>query len=347
MASNNRINKLFNRNDHQKWWRTSRRLLDLVESIPDPAYYLAGLPRPELHLPENIVIFHRHPDKLRHLPLSHNAQYVLIINHQGPGAIILNERRLRFRPGQAALIFPGQVHHYPNLKPPLTWLFISFKIHAPEALAVLQDAVTDLPPAAWNYVGQIVADYNRAGRAAPLVASRITFNLWLLLMELSNANPKHIAGKLLLEESARARALKLEQYVLAHIREPLHIPDLARQVNMSASGLRFFARKIMHRRLGRYIRHTRIACACELMNGTELTLTQIAERCGFGSLYAFSRAFKQVIGAAPSSYRARLKKSSRTARRRPTASRFHAAARPVIPSQPRQIAALITEYASA
>lgn len=86
---------------------------------------------------------------------------------------------------------------------------------------------------------------------------------------------------------------------------------------MSASGLRFFARKTMRHGLGHYIRHMRIACACEMMNATDLTLTQIGEQCGFGSIYSSSRAFKQQLRVAPSRYRARLKKSSRQTSHRP------------------------------
>ncbi len=316
MSDNNRSNQLFNRNDHPASWRNSAGLMAMVEQIPDPAYYLAGLPKPELPLPENIVLFRRHPDKLKHAPMSHAAQHVLIINLRGPGDIILNERRLRLVPGAAALVFAGQSHSYANLQPPLTWLFISFKIAAPDCFATLRDSTAKLSPMAWHYIHQLVADYNSSVRAMPIVASRIVFNLSLLLMELAESSPRRIASKIILEQVAQNRIRKIQQYVLAHIREPVHIADLARQVNMSASGLRFFARKTMRHGLGHYIRHTRLACACELMNATDLTLTQIGEQCGFGSIYAFSRAFKQQLRVAPSRYRARLKKSSRQTRRR-------------------------------
>ncbi len=317
MPDNNRRNKLFNRNDHPGACRNSAGLMAMVEQTPDPFHFLAGLPKQELPLPENIVMFHRHPDKLKHALMSHAAQHVLIINHQGSGEIILNERRLRLAPGQAMLIFAGQTHSYANLQPPLTWLFITFKIASSDFLAMLRDAVAKLSPMAWHYIHQLVADYNSPVRAMPSVASRIIFNLSLLLMELADSSPRRIASKIALEQVAYNRIRKIQQYVLAHIREPVHIADLAREVNMSASGLRFFARKTMRHGLGRYIRQTRIACACDLMNATDLALAQIGEQCGFGSIYSFSRAFKQVMRVAPSRYRARLKKSSRPTRRRP------------------------------
>jgi len=40
-----------------------------------------------------------------------------------------------------------------------------------------------------------------------------------------------------------------------------------------------------------------------LLQTTDLPVGRIAEACGFGSVYAFSRAFRKEKGAAPSSCR--------------------------------------------
>ncbi len=46
--------------------------------------------------------------------------------------------------------------------------------------------------------------------------------------------------------------------------------------------------------------------ACRLLSRTEFAIDEIAERCGFGSIYAFSRAFKREVGTPPKRYRTHL-----------------------------------------
>ncbi len=52
----------------------------------------------------------------------------------------------------------------------------------------------------------------------------------------------------------------------------------------------------------------RMELARQLLSYTELSVTEIAERCGFKSIYYFSKYFKQTVGVAPSEY-GREKKS--------------------------------------
>jgi AraC-like DNA-binding protein len=44
--------------------------------------------------------------------------------------------------------------------------------------------------------------------------------------------------------------------------------------------------------------------ACRLMDTTELSLAEVASRCGYASIFSFSRAFKKEKGIPPSDYRA-------------------------------------------
>lgn len=51
-----------------------------------------------------------------------------------------------------------------------------------------------------------------------------------------------------------------------------------------------------------YILNFRISKAKEMLTDTNLTVTQISERCGFSSLYHFCRAFKDKTGITPTQY---------------------------------------------
>ena len=51
-----------------------------------------------------------------------------------------------------------------------------------------------------------------------------------------------------------------------------------------------------------YILKQRLNMAQQLLLDTALSVTQIAERCGFTSVYHFCRAFKDKTGISPSQY---------------------------------------------
>ena len=52
----------------------------------------------------------------------------------------------------------------------------------------------------------------------------------------------------------------------------------------------------------KYILNMRIQKAKQMLSETALTVTEIAEKCGFGSLYHFCRSFKEKTGSTPTEY---------------------------------------------
>jgi AraC-like DNA-binding protein len=68
--------------------------------------------------------------------------------------------------------------------------------------------------------------------------------------------------------------------------------------------------RLFKRRTGRtvfdHVRAVRIDHAKTLLQDPFLSLTQVAERCGFESLSHFSRSFRQLAGRPPGAYRASL-----------------------------------------
>jgi len=55
--------------------------------------------------------------------------------------------------------------------------------------------------------------------------------------------------------------------------------------------------------LHKYLLYVRISRAAELLNGTSLSVGEIADRCGFCDIFYFSRYFKQYMNSSPLEYR--------------------------------------------
>lgn len=96
--------------------------------------------------------------------------------------------------------------------------------------------------------------------------------------------------------------------VIAHIEAnagtPLRTDDLALRFNVSRRTLETRVRKALGHALGVEIENARIERAKALLKTTDLTLAEIASRCGFHDASHFVLRFRTRLGLTPSAYRA-------------------------------------------
>lgn len=101
-----------------------------------------------------------------------------------------------------------------------------------------------------------------------------------------------------------ASALKL---MLARPGTRWSVATLAKAVGLSRAS---FARRFLQA-VGvpplRYLAERRFELAAELLTATDASLAEIASQAGYGSEFAFSRAFKRRAGEAPAFYRKRAR----------------------------------------
>jgi AraC-like DNA-binding protein len=105
------------------------------------------------------------------------------------------------------------------------------------------------------------------------------------------------AGRLV--DAARA-------HVADHLDRSLTLDAVAGRFGVSAEHLTRRFRAELGVPFHRYVLRRRLAEARRLLHeAPDLTITTIALRVGFGSLSAFSRAFRQAVGVSPRTYRSR------------------------------------------
>ena len=85
----------------------------------------------------------------------------------------------------------------------------------------------------------------------------------------------------------------------------LNISAIAEALGKNANYLSQAFSKSAGESLMDYIRGVRVARAMDLLASTNLTIEQISEKTGFGSVRTFRRAFAQVMGMQPNAYRQR------------------------------------------
>ena len=94
------------------------------------------------------------------------------------------------------------------------------------------------------------------------------------------------------------------QYVLKNYGSPeFSAKSLAGDMGMSLSNFSHYFKKNMGRTFSEYLSALRLEKAKNLLETTDLTLSCIAERCGYLNGSAFMRSFKKQMGITPSVYR--------------------------------------------
>ncbi|GAA4721731.1 AraC family transcriptional regulator [Phytohabitans rumicis] len=88
-----------------------------------------------------------------------------------------------------------------------------------------------------------------------------------------------------------------------HPERPWTVEDLAKEAGLSrAAFAKRFAAVVGQPPLT-YLTWWRMTTAARLLRQSDVALSTIAERCGYGSEFAFAKAFKREFGTAPGRYR--------------------------------------------
>jgi AraC-like DNA-binding protein len=140
-----------------------------------------------------------------------------------------------------------------------------------------------------------------ANMGARAVVRRLSDLLLVELLRAVIAGEEHTGWLAALSDSVLRRALG------AIHRDPAadwSVPKLAKVAGVSASGLTQRFRAVLNESPAHYLKRWRMHMATRLLRNGELQVVEVAERVGYTSVEAFSRAFKRILGVAPGRWRA-------------------------------------------
>lgn len=89
--------------------------------------------------------------------------------------------------------------------------------------------------------------------------------------------------------------------------EEIDIKLLSKHFHMEYSYLSHYFRKKYNMKLSSLISSKRLICAKKLLVDSELTMTEIAVKCGFKTIHRLDSVFKRELGMSPTKYRQRHK----------------------------------------
>lgn len=298
-------------NDHHS------RLLDsihiLVDPVAAPSNYYFGLNWKESALPDNVVIFRRtDPSYFQFIGEGSNYhhRFELVIPLKAAGVATIDDHDFLLRPGSCALVFPNQFHRYSGIQSsPMDWLFITFEVDDEGPYAALRNSPRLLSKRNLTVIRNLMKTYIGAD---PQRLDHLDFfyRLGSLMKDLPEDpeldNSSNTKGNQ--DNQQEIIVDKIKRYLNDHLTDAPDLATMAKDLNFSVSYLRAVFRDQIGLSLGKYIREARLAEAAKLLQTTDLKVSQIAERCGFSSLFAFSRAFKRIFQMSPKAYSMMIRK---------------------------------------
>jgi len=283
----------------------------MIGGLETPDNLFKGLQISSSLSPDNIICFERtdisefRPEGVSN-NFHHRFELLCVIEGKGPARI--GDNTYNFEPGDCALIFPNQFHHYMDVKAEsLDWLFVTFDLANAEGLEALQNAPRKLDPESVIILQNILYPYlSKKGDDADTLEISYYLSRFLKHMTQLNPIPAEQCTHNSTEDTRDMILQKINHYVRDHLSEAPTIADLADSLNYSVSHLRAVFRDSLGISLGLYIRESRLSEAAKLLKNSDLNVTEISKRTGFDSLYAFSRAFKNTYGISPKAYSKKL-----------------------------------------
>ena len=271
----------------------------LANLLPSPLRPLHGKRVAPFALPDNIVCFCRRSATDLNRPQRGRAlhhRFVLIFALETAVTVAVDDRAIRLKPNEGLLVLPFQFHDYIQpAREELLWLFVTFDMIDGAPLQVLRFRPFVITQTVRQTCAELVDAYLTRGEA-----DLTSLLLSVLLQRIRQAEP--ILRRHQRPPVAPGLIMQVNQLALNQD-APMSVKEIARSLGISASHLRARFRASCGVSLGRHLRRLRLEKACGLLRLSQRRVTEVAELCGFSSIYSFSRAFRTAYGVSPMAYR--------------------------------------------
>lgn len=104
-------------------------------------------------------------------------------------------------------------------------------------------------------------------------------------------------------------AISAEEYIKEHYEKPIKLCDIAKSVNLSPNYFHTIFSNFFNMTPHEYLKQHRIKVAKGLLLTTQLSISDIAEKCGFANQQYFTSVFKTNVGFSPAEFKRRHQKA--------------------------------------
>lgn len=246
--------------------------------------------------------------------------YELTYAVSGTGTVYVNDIPLDIQPNQIHLSLPGDKHSIvSDTISPLRYFFIGFKLNIDHplyqryrsletALKAPSSRIVNDNYSLSSLIVNCLSEFNnsRLIKDTQLSDLIIQSNLNLLLSYIirlfTQRNKQAYAP---ITSNSETLVYTIINYIDDNLTNIRHLYEIPQQFGYSYSHVSHLFSKFLGCTLEKYFFGKKMEKAAELIQNSELTITQIAERLGYSSIHALNHAFKRQFNCSPQNFRSK------------------------------------------
>ena len=209
----------------------------------------------------------------------------------------------RIAAGQAFVLFPGEWHRYrPDVAVGWDEYWVEFDGEHARRIMEQRDLSPSRPVMTVGHddaVLRLFLELNDSIRQSPPGFEHIIATQAEQIVARMLAAHRRNAGEDGESDAIRRACLR----ILEHVDHDIDFAKMACDLGLSHSGFRKKFQRVTGWSPGQYQQQVRLKRGCEWLRQTQLSVSEIATRLGYDSVYYFSRLFKRKMGVSPSEYR--------------------------------------------
>lgn len=237
-----------------------------------------------------------------HMHREHHNDDLLILCTEGEAFLSIEDEPCVVKAGDLVLLPAGAAHRYTAV-PENPWTIHWVHYAGPLAVDFRQhmgftDGVRILHP---GRQPRLLVDFNG------LLSVRQTGFRTPGLVHVANRLRQLLAAiPLSIDESGQSQQPDLDiihNFMREHLDERISLGQLADLTGLSATHFATRYRELTGVSPIQHFLHLKVEQACQMLDTTDLSFTQISSQLGYDDNYYFSRLFKKVMGLSPTDYR--------------------------------------------
>jgi AraC-like DNA-binding protein len=150
---------------------------------------------------------------------------------------------------------------------------------------------------------KLIEEGRRPRPGAREMAEALLRQIIVLLMRMYRQEAAPAPVRMRVPALTRAGLMPIIEDAFFYRHRTLTLSDLASLLNLSQRQTQRLLRDNFGKTFSQKLTDARMAAASQLLTGTDLSITEIAERSGYSSIEHFSAAFHRQMGCSPREYR--------------------------------------------
>ncbi len=227
----------------------------------------------------------------------------------GRGTYWINDQTFHIKKGDCFLLIPNAPLRYQaDIKDP--WIYYWICFDGTEIQKLISLCGLSLKHPVVHY-----PDVERLGR---LIAPLVTCDSRLLSSNYHALGQLYQLLALFMENNTEVHPLSLKEYyaeqVIAYISKNysrnITVQEIAHHIGLNRTHLYRVFKEVYSMSIQDYILQFRLKKACDFLNHSKFSISQISQHCGFSSVQHFSSLFKKHMLYTPSEYRRRTQNTA-------------------------------------